>query len=75
MNRKIETIPSETMSALVRYPWPDNIRELQNLIERAVIVSTGPVLRVPLKDLPGQGSVGSIKADRKPWKKLSERTF
>jgi len=34
MNRKIETIPSETMSAVVRYPWPGNIRELQNLIER-----------------------------------------
>jgi formate hydrogenlyase transcriptional activator len=54
MNRAIDTIPSETMSALVRYPWPGNIRELQNLIERAVILSSGPVLRVPLKDLPNR---------------------
>jgi DNA-binding NtrC family response regulator len=51
MNRTIETIPAETMAALTRYPWPGNIRELQNLIERAVIISRGPVLQVPLKDL------------------------
>jgi formate hydrogenlyase transcriptional activator len=51
MTRSIETIPAETMSALVRYEWPGNIRELQNVIERAVIVSTGPVLKVPLDDL------------------------
>jgi formate hydrogenlyase transcriptional activator len=51
MNRSIETIPSETMNTLVRYDWPGNIRELQNVIERAVIVSTGPVLKAPLDDL------------------------
>src|SRR5207253_3539231 len=51
MNRTIETIPAETMAALTRYPWPGNIRELQNLIERAVILSRGPVLQVPLQDL------------------------
>ncbi len=51
MNRAVETIPSETLDALIRYPWPGNIRELENLIERAVIVSPGPVLRVPLGDL------------------------
>jgi len=51
MNRTIETIPAETMAALTRYPWPGNIRELQNVIERAVILSHGPVLQVPLQDL------------------------
>jgi len=61
MNRVIDTIPSETMNALVRYPWPGNIRELQNLIERAVILSTGPVLRVPLKDLPNRAVVSSAR--------------
>jgi len=50
-NRNIETIPSETMKALVRYDWPGNIRELQNVIERAVIVSAGSVLKVPLTEL------------------------
>jgi formate hydrogenlyase transcriptional activator len=51
IKRNIETIPSEAMNTLVRYDWPGNIRELQNVIERAVIVSTGPVLKVPLDDL------------------------
>ena len=47
MGRRIETIPSAVMEALVRYPWPGNIRELQNVIERAVILSPGPSLQVP----------------------------
>jgi formate hydrogenlyase transcriptional activator len=47
MTKQIETIPSESMEALVRYPWPGNIRELQNLIERAVILTQGNVLRLP----------------------------
>jgi formate hydrogenlyase transcriptional activator len=51
MNRTIETIPSETMRALTRYSWPGNIRELQNLMERAVILSPGSVLQVPLQGL------------------------
>jgi formate hydrogenlyase transcriptional activator len=50
MNRSVETIPSETMNRLVRYDWPGNIRELQNVIERAVVVSTGPVLKLPPDD-------------------------
>jgi formate hydrogenlyase transcriptional activator len=51
MGRTIETILEETMDALMGYAWPGNIRELQNLIERAVILSTGTELRVPLRDL------------------------
>jgi len=51
MNRMIDTVPSETMQALTQYNWPGNIRELQNLIERAVILSPGPVLEVPLQGL------------------------
>jgi formate hydrogenlyase transcriptional activator len=51
MNRSIDTIPSETMTTLVRYHWPGNIRELQNVIERAVIISAGPVLKVPTDEL------------------------
>ena len=51
MNRTIDTIPSEAMEGLVRYGWPGNIRELENAIERAVILSPGPTLRVTLKDL------------------------
>jgi formate hydrogenlyase transcriptional activator len=51
MNKTIETIPSATMDALCRYHWPGNIRELQNVIERAVIISTGPALSVDVADL------------------------
>jgi formate hydrogenlyase transcriptional activator len=49
--RVIDTIPSETMQALIRYHWPGNIRELQNVIERAVLISRGPVLNVSMAEL------------------------
>ncbi|HZO38997.1 MAG TPA: sigma 54-interacting transcriptional regulator [Methylomirabilota bacterium] len=58
MKRAIETIPSETMEVLTRYAWPGNVRELQNLMERAVILSPGPVLRVPLGDLDVRATAG-----------------
>jgi formate hydrogenlyase transcriptional activator len=51
MNKRIETISSQSMKALVHYYWPGNIRELQNVIERAVILSTGKVLRIPVGEL------------------------
>jgi transcriptional regulator with GAF, ATPase, and Fis domain len=51
MNKTIETISSETMNALCGYYWPGNIRELQNVIERAVILSRGPALVVPLAEM------------------------
>jgi formate hydrogenlyase transcriptional activator len=47
MQRRIETIPDDTLAALRRHPWPGNVRELENLIQRAVILSTGVELRVP----------------------------
>jgi transcriptional regulator with GAF, ATPase, and Fis domain len=51
MGKTIETIPTETMEALKRWPWPGNIRELENFLERAVILTRGPVLFVPLAEL------------------------
>src|SRR3989475_11534752 len=51
MGRRIESVPAPVMDALVRYPWPGNVREMQNIIERAVILSPGPSLRIPLGDL------------------------
>jgi len=51
MDKTIDTIPLETMEALTEYPWPGNIRELENVIERAVILSPGSVLDVPFTDL------------------------
>lgn len=51
LDRKIETITDETMRALSRWDWPGNIRELENFIERAVILTKGSVLRAPLSEL------------------------
>lgn len=51
MRRSIESIPSEAMEALMQWDWPGNIRELENLIERAVILSKGTVLNVPTAGL------------------------
>jgi len=51
MGKPVETIPPDTMRALVSWSWPGNVRELENFIERSVILSRGPVLRVPLAEL------------------------
>ncbi len=51
MGKTIDTIPEETMNALKRWSWPGNIRELENFLERAVILTKGTVLYVPLAEL------------------------
>ncbi len=55
MKKPIEKIPAEAMAALTSYSWPGNIRELQNLIERAVILSRGRALEIPLAELDSEG--------------------
>jgi formate hydrogenlyase transcriptional activator len=62
MGKQIDNIPPEAMSALSSYQWPGNIRELQNFIERSVILSTGPVLRPPLADLKRSSATESLGA-------------
>jgi formate hydrogenlyase transcriptional activator len=60
MNRRIEEIPSSAMEALTQYDWPGNIRELQNVIERSVILSPGRVLQVAIPEIAKAApSVGS----------------
>jgi formate hydrogenlyase transcriptional activator len=61
MTRTIETIPAEALKAMKDYHWPGNVRELENFIERAVILSQGTVLTVPLTELkpPALGTVSS----------------
>ena len=56
LNKKIESVPTEAMNALIDYSWPGNIRELQNVIERAVLVSNGPLLRISMSDLKTRAS-------------------
>jgi formate hydrogenlyase transcriptional activator len=65
MGRRIESIPTATMESLSCYPWPGNVRELQNVIERAVILSSGKSLQVPLSDLqlltqPSEPNVAAV---------------
>jgi transcriptional regulator with GAF, ATPase, and Fis domain len=48
LGRRIDTIPADNIAALQQYSWPGNIRELRNVVERAMIVADGPVLRLPL---------------------------
>jgi formate hydrogenlyase transcriptional activator len=62
MNRQIEVIPSETMEALVNWDWPGNVRELEHMVERAVILSRGPVLNVPIAELqPTNGEAKNLQ--------------
>jgi len=80
MGRQIEHIPAETMSALSSHQWPGNIRELQNFIERSVILSSGTTLRPPLAELkraPELDSIGAVtleEAERDHIRKTLERT-
>ncbi len=71
MNKQIRIIPEEVMEALKHYSWPGNIRELQNFIERAVILTSGPVLSAPLNDLKSdlKSSAGiAAPAGRAHWR-------
>jgi formate hydrogenlyase transcriptional activator len=53
LGRAIDVIPSEAINYLTQYSWPGNIRELQNLIERSVILTSGQALQVPLAEIQG----------------------
>ena len=57
LNKPIQYIPIETMDALAGYAWPGTVRELENLIERAVLLSSGSELRVPLTEMKADGAV------------------
>jgi formate hydrogenlyase transcriptional activator len=80
MGKQIEHIPPESMSAISSHYWPGNIRELQNFIERSVILSDGTVLRPPLAELrhcPGTDAPGAItleEAERNHIRKTLETT-
>ena len=50
MNKRVETVPADAMAALAQYAWPGNVRELENAVERAVILTSGSALRVPLSE-------------------------
>ncbi len=80
MDKQIDHIPPETMSALVSYQWPGNIRELQNFIERSVILTSGNVLHPPLASLNRAAEAESLgpitleDAERDHIRKILEQT-
>ncbi len=80
MGKQIESIPTETLSALSSYAWPGNIRELQNFIERSVILSVGSELRSPLAELnrslaaESSGAITLEEAERDHIRKTLEYT-
>ena len=80
MDKPIDQIAPDTMSALASYPWPGNIRELQNFIERSVIMTSGNVLQPPLATLQsstGAESLGAVTledAERDHIRKILEQT-
>jgi formate hydrogenlyase transcriptional activator len=82
MGKRIESIDSEVMAALTAYDWPGNIRELENLIERAVILSTGAELQVPLGEITpaaarpiANGDAATLEATTQEGARLLEATL
>ena len=59
MKRPIETIPVKAMTALTEYHWPGNVREMENFIERAVILSRGSELQIPVAELKPRNGIGT----------------
>jgi formate hydrogenlyase transcriptional activator len=80
MDRRIDHISAETMSALASYQWPGNIRELQNFIERSVIVSSGSGLLAPLASLQAGAETETLEpttledVEREHIRKILEQT-
>ena len=73
LGRKIESIPTQAMDALIGYDWPGNIRELQNVIERSVILSNGSELRVSIPELSGKPPAGAAHARASDVSQAAER--
>jgi formate hydrogenlyase transcriptional activator len=63
LNKGVEYIPADVMDALSNYSWPGNIRELENLLERAVLLSPGKELRVPLSEIKSSAGNTNVGAD------------
>ena len=64
MEKEIESIPAAVMKRLSAWHWPGNIRELENFIERSVILSHGSALQVPISELGGNGKAAPVQATR-----------
>jgi formate hydrogenlyase transcriptional activator len=73
MGRNIETIPTSALEALTRYDWPGNIRELQNVLERAVILTNGSTLHVAMPEFMEAAAPSSQRSRNSEASQASER--
>ena len=73
MGRNVESIPTEALEALTNYDWPGNIRELQNVIERSVILSNGPELRVAMPEFGAKPAPAALHSRASNISEAAER--
>src|SRR5437899_5547934 len=71
LNKEVEYIPAEAMDVLASYSWPGNVRELENLIERAVLLSPGKELRIPISELKSSALTAAAGADSSSFSSTS----
>ena len=74
MSRNIDTIPTSVLDALTNYHWPGNIRELQNVLERSVILTNGRALQVPITELIGRAGPTPLNGRSPAEPSNTERT-
>src|SRR6266700_3315591 len=75
LNKQVEYIPAEAMDVLASYSWPGNVRELENLIERAVLLSPGKELRIPISELKSSALATAAGADSSSSSSFSSTSF
>ena len=73
MDRRIERIPTQALETLTNYDWPGNIRELQNVIERSVILSNGPELHVAMPEIIGRSASLALRGRASNGSEPAER--
>ena len=73
MGRRIETVPTEALETLTHYDWPGNIRELQNVVERSVILTSGLELQVSMPDFVARSAPGRSNSKEPDGQAATER--
>jgi len=75
MGKKIRSIPRQAMEVLANAPWPGNVRELQNFIERAVILTRGEELQVPLAELRSSSEMAATSGLTSSFRQAESRVI